>query len=182
MKKTVARKEKNVVLVDLLDRLLEKGAVVQGDVAIRLADIDLVYIGLRLMVTSISKAASLEGAGNKRELNQKLTKQDKEYLDALDRQIKKTEQAIPKVINGKDAKEIEKGLATLVLTVVELLRRLMEREALRQVKLKQVSAPETQKLGMALKSLSVKMEHLKAVFGLDDDDLNLDLGPLGELM
>jgi hypothetical protein len=175
-------KEKNVALIDLVDRLLEKGAVVQGDVSIRLADVDLVYVGLRLMVTSISKAASLQGEPNHQQLEEALTPEDVVYLNKLETEIKKAEDAIPRVIDGSDAEQIEQGITRLVLTVTELLRRIMEREAVRQVKMNHLSTRETQKLGMALKALSKKMEALRTVFGLEEDDLNLDLGPLGNLM
>jgi superfamily II RNA helicase len=175
-------KEKNVALIDVVDRLLEKGAVVQGDVAIRLADVDLVYIGLRLMVTSVSKLASLQNRQNKSPREESLTPEDIVYLNKLEKEIKRAEAAIPKVIEGSDAEKIEQGITRLVLTVTELLRRIMEREAVRQVKMNHLSTRETQKLGMALKTLSKKMEALRTTFGLDEEDLNLDLGPLGNLM
>jgi hypothetical protein len=167
-------------LVDVLDKLLEKGATVRGDVMIRLADIDLIYIGLNLIVTSISKAAEMKGLDSSTK-DSNLTDADKKYIAKLDREIKKAEAAIPKVIDGNDSREIEKGLSTLVLSIVELIRRLIEKEAIRQVKREYLSKPERQKLGMALKALAKKMELLKATFDLSDDDLNLDLGPLGNL-
>jgi hypothetical protein len=176
------QKNQNVALVDVVDRLLEKGAVVQGDVAIRLADIDLVYIGLRLMVTSVSKVASLQGSSRSYPLEEQLTPEDVVYLNKLEEEIKRAEVAIPKVIDGSDAERIEQGITRLVLTVTELLRRIMELEAVRQVKMNHLSTRETQKLGMALKALSKKMEALRTTFGLKAEDLNLDLGPLGNLM
>jgi hypothetical protein len=175
-------RDENVALVDVVDRLLEKGAVVEGDVAIRLANIDLVYISLRLMVTSISKATRLKEGDILHQREEALTPEDRRYLDSLEREIKRAEAAIPKVIEGSDAEEIEQGLARLVLTVVELLRRIMEREAVRQVKLNNLSTRETQKLGMALKAMAKKMESIRTTFGLDEKDLNLELGPLGNLM
>jgi hypothetical protein len=176
------QKEKNVALIDVVDRLLEKGAVVQGDIAIRLANIDLVYIGLRLMVTSISKAASLQGSSRSRPLEEQLTPEDVVYLNKLEEEIKLAEAAIPRVIEGSDAEKIEQGITRLVLTVTELLRRIMEREAVRQVKMNHLTTRETQKLGMALKALSKKMEELRRTFGLSEEELNLNLGPLGNLM
>jgi hypothetical protein len=174
--------EQNVALVDVVDRLLEKGAVVQGDVAIRLADVDLVYIALRLMVTSASKARSFQDGTRSMREEAFLTPEDMEYLRKLEEEIKRAEAAIPRVIEGSDAEKIEQGITRLVLTVTELLRRIMEREAVRQVKMNQLSPRETQKLGMALKALSKKMEALRATFGLEEKDLNLELGPLGNLM
>jgi hypothetical protein len=176
------QKEQNVALVDVVDRILEKGAVVQGDIAIRLADIDLVYVGLRLMVTSVSKAASLQGSPKSHPLEEQLAPEDIVYLNKLEEEIKRAEAAIPKVIEGSDAEKIEQGITRLVLTVAELLRRIMEREAVRQVKMNHLTTRETQKLGMALKALSKKMEALRTTFGLEAEDLNLNLGPLGNLM
>jgi hypothetical protein len=176
------KKDQNVALVDVVDRLLEKGAVVQGDVAIRLADIDLVYLELRLMVTSVSRVASLQGGTRTIQIDEDLTPEDVIYLNKLDKEIKKAEAAIPKVIDGSDAESIEQGITRLVLTVTELLRRVMEKEAVRQVKMNHLTTRETQKLGMALKTLSKKMEALRKTFGLKEEDLNLDLGPLGNLM
>lgn len=176
------QKNQNVALVDVVDRLLEKGAVVQGDVAVRLADIDLVYIGLRLMVTSVSKAASIQGGQRERQIEESLSPEDIVYLNKLEEEIKKAEAAIPRVIEGSDAEKIEQGITRLVLTLVELLRRIMEREAVRQVKMNHLTTRETQKLGMALKTISKKMEELRTTFGLSEKDLNLELGPLGNLM
>jgi hypothetical protein len=176
------QKNQNVALVDVVDTLLEKGAVVQGDVAIRLANIDLVYVGLRLMVTSISKAASLNGGARSSVIEEDLTPEDVIYLNKLEKEIKLAEAAIPKVIDGSDPEKIEQGIMRLVLTVTELLRRIMEREAVRQVKMNHLTTRETQRLGMALKTLSVKMKSLCTTFGIKENELNLELGPLGSLM
>jgi hypothetical protein len=81
-----------------------------------------------------------------------------------------------------DPEQVEKGLAQLVLTVVELLRQLMERQALRRVEGGTLDADEVERLGVALMKLEERMEELKAEFGLEDSDLNINLGPLGDLV
>ncbi|MFC4558044.1 gas vesicle protein K [Virgibacillus kekensis] len=81
-----------------------------------------------------------------------------------------------------DENNAEQGLAELVLTVIELLRQLVERQALRRVDGGSLTEEEIEKLGLALMNLEEKMDELKDVFGLDDDDLNIDLGPLGNLL
>jgi hypothetical protein len=81
-----------------------------------------------------------------------------------------------------EPEDVERGLAQLVLTVVELLRQLMERQALRRVESGTLDDETVERLGRALMALESRMEELKEVFGLDDDDLNLDLGPLGRLL
>lgn len=81
-----------------------------------------------------------------------------------------------------DPETLEKGLAQLVLTIVELLRQLMERQALRRIEGGSLTADEVERLGRTFLALAQRMDELKAEFGLEDDDLNLNLGPLGDLM
>jgi hypothetical protein len=81
-----------------------------------------------------------------------------------------------------DRESLEKGLAQLVLTLVELLRQLLERQALRRIEGGTLSAAEVERLGETFMALAERMDELKERFGLEDDDLNLDLGPLGRLM
>ena len=81
-----------------------------------------------------------------------------------------------------DSERLEKGLAQLVLTLIELLRQLMERQALRRIDGGTLSDEEIERLGRTFMALSERMDELKETFGLSDDDLNLNLGPLGDLM
>jgi len=81
-----------------------------------------------------------------------------------------------------DPERLEKGLAQLVLTIVELLRQLMERQALHRIEAGSLTAEEVERLGRTFLALSERMEELKREFGLSDEDLNLNLGPLGDLM
>jgi hypothetical protein len=81
-----------------------------------------------------------------------------------------------------DPETLEKGLAQLVLTVIELLRELMERQALRRIDAGSLTPEEEERLGRTFLALAERMEELKEIFGLRDEDLNLDLGPLGKLI
>jgi hypothetical protein len=81
-----------------------------------------------------------------------------------------------------DPENVERGLAQLVLTLIELLRQLMERQAIRRVEAGGLSDEQVERLGQALIALEQRMGELKATFGLADEDLNLDLGPLGRLL
>ena len=81
-----------------------------------------------------------------------------------------------------DPEDVERGLAQLVLTVVELLRQLMERQALRRIEGGTLDDDQIERLGVGLMKLEQRMEELKAEFGLEDADLNLNLGPLGDLV
>jgi hypothetical protein len=81
-----------------------------------------------------------------------------------------------------DHKNVEKGLVKLVLTLVELIRKLMEKQAIRRIEDGQLSDSEIEDVGNTFLLLDEKMSQLKKHFGLKDEDLNLDLGPLGELV
>jgi hypothetical protein len=81
-----------------------------------------------------------------------------------------------------DPEAVEKGLVTLVLTLVELLRQLMERQALRRVEQGSLADDQIEKIGSTLMALEARMAELRDHFGLRPEDLNLDLGPLGPLL
>jgi hypothetical protein len=81
-----------------------------------------------------------------------------------------------------DPESVERGLVSLVLTVVELLRQLMERQALRRVDQGTLSDDKVEEIGQTLMALESRMTELREHFGLEPEDLNLDLGPLGPLL
>ena len=80
-----------------------------------------------------------------------------------------------------DPENVRNGLMKLVLTLIELIRELLERQALRRIDGGSLTAEEIERLGLTFLRLSEEMDRLKQQFGLTDDDLNLDLGPLGKL-
>ena len=88
--------------------------------------------------------------------------------------------SLPERINA-DPEHVEQGLARLVLTVIELLREVLEHQAVRRMDGGTLTDVEVERLGFALLKLNQRMEELKAIFGLRDEDLNIDLGPLGRL-
>ena len=81
-----------------------------------------------------------------------------------------------------DQADVSKGLAKLVLTVIELLRELLERQAIRRIDGGTLTREEINNLGITFMKLSDKMKELKILFGLSEKDLNIDLGPLGKLI
>jgi hypothetical protein len=89
--------------------------------------------------------------------------------------------SLPQRIDS-DPESVERGLATLVLTIVELLRQLMERQALRRVDEGDLSDDQIERIGTTLMLLERRMDELREHFGLDPEDLNIDLGPLGTLL
>lgn len=76
---------------------------------------------------------------------------------------------------------LEQGLARLVLGLVELLRQLLERQAIRRMEAGSLTESEVEAVGQALMTLETKLHELAAGFGLKPEDLGLDLGPLGKL-
>jgi hypothetical protein len=77
---------------------------------------------------------------------------------------------------------VEQGLAKLVLGLIELLRRLLERQAIRRMEGGSLTDEQVENMGVALMKLEEKLRELAAHFGLRPEDLNLDLGPLGNLL
>lgn len=88
---------------------------------------------------------------------------------------------LPTRVNA-DPQSVERGLAQLVLTLVDLLRQLMERQAVRRMEGGTLSDEEIERLGQTFMLLERRMKELKETFGLTDKDLNIDLGPLGKLL
>jgi hypothetical protein len=88
--------------------------------------------------------------------------------------------ALPDRIDA-DPDKVDQGLARLVLTVIELLREVLEHQAIRRMDGGSLTDEEVERVGLALLKLNHRMDDLKAIFGLTDEDLNIDLGPLGRL-
>ena len=100
--------------------------------------------------------------------------------DELRLKLAFTETMIPDRVSA-DPDVVENGLARLVLSIIELIRRLLEKQALRRMDNGNLTEEEIERLGSALMKLEEKMEEMKGVFGLSGDDLNLSLGPIETL-
>ena len=81
-----------------------------------------------------------------------------------------------------DPEDVQRSVARLVLTLVEFLRQLMERQAIRRMEAGTLTSDETEDVGRALMQLEDTIRDIGARFGLAPEDLNLDLGPLGRLI
>ena len=101
-------------------------------------------------------------------------------VDLLRAQLQEVARALPERINA-DPEHVEQGLAKLVLTLIDVLRKVLEHQAVRRMDGGSLSAEEVERLGLALLRLSDRMQELKGAFGLTDEDLDIDLGPLGRL-
>jgi len=104
-----------------------------------------------------------------------------ESIDEIAEELEKVENALPNRINA-DPDNVEHGLAKLVLTLIELIRKLVEKQSMRRIESDSLTEEEIERLGETLMKLENKMSELKEIFGLKDEDLNLNLGPLGDLM
>ena len=228
---------RETTLLDLLDTILDKGVVAQGDLTISVADVDLVFVGIKLVLASVETmeswrksaqpdhkdgdngheqqarreevgsrplgrrqspaqqdngnvAACSHGADTSPPLQQNSTLIPKNSTRRLPADPDKVEQGRAKPRQPAastpwkeaDPDKIEQGLAKLVLTVVELLRRLLEKQAVRRMEGGSLREDKIEQMGRAFQRLEQKMEELKTVFGLEGEDLNLNLGPLGNLM
>jgi len=101
-------------------------------------------------------------------------------LEALEDAVRAVSRALPQRINA-DPDTAEQGLARLVLALVDVIRKVLEHQAVRRMDGGRLTDEEIERLGLALMRLNDKMGELKTVFGLTDKDLEIDLGPLGKL-
>jgi hypothetical protein len=104
-----------------------------------------------------------------------------EELDALRAEIERRTAAEAPRWNA-DPEDVQRSVARLVLALVEFLRKLMERQAIRRMENETLTPEEVEALGLALMRLEETVHELAARFGLTPEDLNLDLGPLGRLV
>ncbi len=81
-----------------------------------------------------------------------------------------------------DEKQVANGLAQLVLTVVRLVHELLERQAIRRMDAGSLTQDEIERLGSTLQAQARQIKETAEQFGLTEDDLNLDLGPLGRAL
>jgi hypothetical protein len=101
-------------------------------------------------------------------------------LDSLRAELERRVSAEPARWNA-NPEDVQRSVAKLVLTLVEFLRQLFERQALRRMDADSLTAEETEAIGLALMRLEETIKDLAGRFDLRPEDLNLDLGPLGRL-
>lgn len=176
-------------VLDLLDRLLDKGVVARGDLLLSVADIELVTVSLAAVIASTAtldrvsgpRLWTCEGTADPGTLPEyKRASTVEPGLRPADTvRERRTE---PRKDVRIDPNDTERGLVKLVLTIVELLRQLMERQAVRRMETGTLAVGASERLGRAFLSLDVKMGELVKFFGLKREDLNLDLGPVGNLI
>jgi hypothetical protein len=180
-------------LAEVLDRTLGAGVVLEGDVTLSVADVELVYLNLRALLASVatleargipfaSHGSHPAGAYSGSPSGEAPARREPRPAGprpgigtGLLPESYAPRRSDPSADRGD---RLERGLAQLVLTVVELLRKLMERQALRRVDAGLLEPEQVERLGLALDRLERQMDELKERFEVDDDDLTLRLGPL----
>jgi gas vesicle protein GvpK/gas vesicle protein GvpA/GvpJ/GvpM family len=190
--------EPKVDLSDVLNHILDKGVVLRGEVMLAVADIDLVRLDLGLLLTAVETALSrprpagpgslglgaarLESAAGTSgsTMESQVVESLHPPADAPVTPLESVAEALPPRLNT-DPDNVENGLAKLVLTLIEVLRKVLEHQAVRRMEGGHLSDAEIEKLGVALLRLNDRMQDMKGIFGLTDDDLQIDLGPLGTL-
>lgn len=101
-------------------------------------------------------------------------------LESLRKEIGRRVEQAPRW--NADPKDVQKSVARLVLALIEFLRKLLERQAIRRMEAGTLTPEQTEAIGLALMRLEETVHELAERFGLKPEDLNLDLGPLGRLI
>ncbi len=186
--------DERLELADLLSHVLDKGVVLKGEVMLAVADIDLVRLDLGLLLTAVETAVRRSAPKPALFPSLPLAARPRVEPARADRvltALSAPEQAPPVALEtvaetlpprlDADPDKMENGLAKLVLTLIEVLRKVLEHQAVRRMEGGNLSAEEIERLGVALLRLNDRMQDMKGIFGLGDEDLQIDLGPLGKL-
>lgn len=102
-------------------------------------------------------------------------------LERLSAELAEIAPALPRRLDATPD-DIDAGVGRLVLTLVEFVRQILEHQAIRRMEGGTLSEEETENLGLALMRLEERLDEVREIFGLEEDDLNIDLGPLGRLL
>jgi hypothetical protein len=179
-------------LVDVVDTLLAKGVLLDGDLLLGVADIDLIRLRLSAILGDadrFGKKSSRAEAAPRLPAPPEKNGRAPSVPDGKFRVAPAPPAAIKARRAGKKAskrwnaspEETRRSVAKLVLSLVEFLRELMERQAVRRVERGTLSSQEIERVGLALQELEKTVAQMAETFGLDPSELNLDLGPLGNL-
>lgn len=208
MRDLCPQRHQSVSLCDALDRVLNTGVVALGEVTISVADVDLLYLGLQLVITSIKTDPEPDALGNDCPQSGRVVRGGPraEWAPEAGPVIPPLEPAGPSVPapqakgpgavppppvaherqlpTPNPAGQVPKknGLGQLVLTLVKVLHELLQRQALRRMEAGSLGIAEMERLGVTLMRQAQEIERLAKDLGLKPGDLNLDLGPLGKLL
>jgi hypothetical protein len=102
-------------------------------------------------------------------------------LDRLRAELREVAPTLPTRLDASPD-DIDAGLGKLVLTLVEFLRQILEHQAIRRMESGTLDDEQMERVGLALMRLEERLDEIRVAFGLEQDDLNIDLGPLGRLL
>jgi len=205
---------RHVSLCEALDRVINTGVVALGEVTLSVADVDLIYLGLQLVVTSIESGRELPPASaapqSGPDLQPRLIPIEEppirhtatpppdaplpprslaaippsSILDPPSPPFSSAHGEEAEVVSSPsaDAGREKNGLGRLVLTLMKVLHELLKRQALRRIEGGALTPIQVERLGVTLMNQAREIERLRTDFGLPEEDLNLDLGPLGKLL
>jgi len=111
-----------------------------------------------------------------------LTVSEVAKLDDLRRELERASGSSSPLRWNADADDVQRSVAQLVLTLVEFIRKLLERQAIRRMEVGTLTDQQTEEIGRALMKLEETVTDIAARFGILPEDLNLELGPIGKLM
>ncbi len=179
-----------VELSDVLNHILDKGVVLRGEVMLAVADIDLVRVDLGLLLSAVDIAMGRSGDSGARA--RALPAAGTRSPSALPSGSTMESQVVESLHAPSDApvtplEAVAEGLPPRLntdpdkVTLIEVLRKVLEHQAVRRMEGGHLSDAEIERLGVALLRLNDRMQDMKGIFGLTDDDLQIDLGPLGRL-
>jgi len=103
-------------------------------------------------------------------------------LDDLRKELERTAATASPLRWNADPDDVQRSVAHLVLTLVEFIRKLLERQAIRRMEAGTLTDQQTEDVGQALMKLEETVRDIAAKFGIPPEDLNLDLGPIGKLI
>lgn len=200
---------RHISLCEALDRVLNTGVVALGEVTLSVADVDLIYLGLQLVVTSIESGRELTPANagpqpgpDSRGGPRPMPREERPARQAVERPpsaalplpsagqtgslpssaLGEKTQLVANAGAGADSNREKNGLGKLVLTLMKVLHELLQRQALRRIQGGALTPAQIERLGVTLLNQAREIERLRKDFGLPEEDLNLDLGPLGKLL
>ncbi|HEU4691404.1 MAG TPA: gas vesicle protein GvpJ [Vicinamibacterales bacterium] len=179
-------------LLDVVDNLIDKGVALDAEVVLGLADVDLLYLRAGALLAAADRVFP-KGKRSRRvrpaapvqtlsapSASRPLISSPARSGSAMPVPTKKSA-AVARGRAPVESDETSRSVIRLVLTLVEFVRQLLERQAVRRVREKTLTAEEVERLGTALMHLESTVHELAERHGLDPTDLNLDLGPLGTL-
>jgi hypothetical protein len=177
-------------LLDIVDSLIDKGVALDTEVVLGLADIDLVYLRAGLLIAAADRVFPKQPANRRRVREGRATRHPSSQTTPLAAPRAQASAALVTRLDAQGAAPVPTPIAPddtsrsvirLVLTLVEFVRQLLERQAVRRVRKRTLTPEEIERLGTALMRLESTVHELAERHGLDPADLNLDLGPLGTL-